>query len=139
VVSLPNFNLYFGIFMATFFGLSGRMVSSRSAWLYMFLGIGFVSLSMPNVYAVEPTVVTNPKPLVISEGNAQDLKGTLSRDASLWLGGVGGDDGSGIDENVYEISEDSYNIRVKNLNQSLELKDQQMGESQRIIRRVPLN
>jgi hypothetical protein len=84
VVSLPNFNLYFGIFMATFFGLSGRMVSSRSAWLYMFLGIGFVSLSMPNVYAVEPTVVTNPKPLVISEGNAQDLKGTLSRDASLW-------------------------------------------------------
>jgi hypothetical protein len=139
VVSLPNFNLYFGISMATFFGLSGRMISSSSAWLYMFLGIGFVSLSMPNVYAVEPTVVTNPKPLVISEGKAKDLKGTLSRDASLWLGGVGGDDGSGIDENVYEISEDSYNIRVKNLNQSLELKDQQMGESQRIIRRVPLN
>ena len=136
---MPNFNLYFGIFMATFSWLSGRMVSSRSAWLCMFLGFGFVSLSVPNVYAVEPIVITNPKPLVISEGNAQDLKGSLSRDASLWLGGVGGDDGSGIDENVYEISEDSYNIRVKNLNQSLELKDQQMGESQRIIRRVPLN
>jgi hypothetical protein len=139
VVSLPNFNLYFGIFMATFFGLSGRMVSSRSALLCVCFGIGIVPLSTSNAYLVEPLVITNPKPLVISEGNAQDLKGSLSRDASLWLGGVGGDDGSGIDENVYEISEDSYNIRVKNLNQSLELKDQQMGESQRIIRRVPLN
>jgi len=115
------------------------MVSSRSALLCVCFGIGIVPLSTSNAYAVEPLVITNPKPLVISEGNAQDLKGSLSRDASLWLGGVGGDDGSGIDENVYEISEDSYNIRVKNLNQSLELKDQQMGESQRIIRRVPLN
>lgn len=115
------------------------MVSSRSALLCACFGIGIVPLSTSNAYSVEPLVITNPKPLVISEGNAQDLKGSLSRDASLWLGGVGGDDGSGIDENVYEISEDSYNIRVKNLNQSLELKDQQMGESQRIIRRFPLN
>lgn len=125
--------------MATFSWLSGRMISSRSVFLFVCFGIGIVPLSTSNASAVEPLVITSPKPLVISEGNAQDLKGTLSRDASLWLGGVGGDDGSGADENVYEISEDSYNIRVKNLNQSLELKDQQMGESQRIIRRVPLN
>jgi hypothetical protein len=43
--------------------------------------------------------------LPLSEGSAQDLQGTLARDASLWLGGVGGgdDDLTEDEANVYQI------------------------------------
>ncbi|MFN5514874.1 MAG: hypothetical protein ACK5CA_09035 [Cyanobacteriota bacterium] len=42
--------------------------------------------------------------LPLSEGSAQDLQGTLAKDASLWLGGVGGGDELTEDEvNVYQI------------------------------------
>jgi hypothetical protein len=125
--------------MVTFSWLSCAALSARSARRCAALGVSIFLLSAPNLFAVEPTVITNPKPLVISEGNAKDLNGTLSRDASLWLGGVGGDDGSEIEGSVYEIHQDPYQINVQDLNRSLEVEASQTDEFQAVIFRLPLN
>lgn len=68
--------------------------------------VGLVAFALPLGAEPAPSIEDSAvNSLPLSEGSAQDLQGALARDASLWLGGVGGgdDDLTEDDANVYQI------------------------------------
>ena len=62
-----------------------QAIALAGMWSMVLLGGSEVVQANPD------TMPNAPKPLTVSEGTAQDLSGTLAKDASLWLGGVGGE------------------------------------------------
>ena len=86
--------------------------------LGLFLGFTAPALSQVRTKTDLPTLPT-------SEGSAEHLEGTLAKDGSLWLGGVGGDgdiEATETLESSYEIRSDSEVIIVPGLTNEEDLR-----------------
>jgi hypothetical protein len=69
--------------------------------------------------ALANTPITQPKPLVVPSGTAQDLEGTQAKTPAQWLGGIGGEygDEARASQPVYEKQTSNFAERFRTVNQ----------------------
>jgi hypothetical protein len=115
--------------------ISASVISSNlpANWHHLMGGLlvlGAILFSLPTV--AQENVITNPQPLILPSGTVEDLQGIESKDASQWLGGVGGesDEGEGVGS-VYEVNQSSYDAKAQALNSTLDQIETQVGDVER--------
>lgn len=83
---------------------------SISIWPKTILSLGLGAIAVVAPWPARADVMADPSGAVLprTEGSAQDLQGTLAKDGSLWLAGVGGE--GDIEDSQ---GEDPYTITKK--------------------------
>lgn len=96
------------------------------------LALGIIGAAIP-VLANE-----TPKPLVTPTGTSQDLNGVEQRDIAQDLGGMGGTyQEEEISDSVYQPQMSPYEAKIQSLNLTLEQVDNNVGDTNRVVRRFP--
>lgn len=114
------------------------MKSNQERLLTAILSTASIALFSTTAVAEESNTYYSSDFVETSATTSHELQGVESRDDSQWGWGVGGEYADTTESELfYEQGKDAYQVKVDQLNLTLEQKDGNLGDTQRITRRIP--
>lgn len=114
------------------------MKSNQERLLTAILSTATIALFSTVAVAEELNTYYSSDFVETSATTSNQLAGVESRSVSEWGWGVGGEYADATEtESVYQQEKNAYQVKVDQLNLTLEQKDGNLGDTQRITRRIP--